>query len=173
MRIAPLLLGALLLAATPVSSQPAPPVGPGAAASDTDARLAAARRMMETTGAMALAAQLIDALEGQLVAALSQANPGREAQVRQVVTELLLPEFRTRVGELEAPILRIWADAFTAAEMEEIIAFYATPAGRKTLSVMPQLSQQSGMLGMAWGQRVAQEAFAKHERALRERGIRI
>lgn len=173
MRTTIVVLAAMLAAGGPAHAQPAPPSVPGATATDLDARLEAARRMMAVTGAMSIAAQLIDALEGQLVALLEQANPGREAQVRAVVSELLLPEFRARIGELEQPLQRIWADAFTVAEMDEIMAFYATPAGRKTLSVMPQLSQQSSMLGMAWGRRVAEEAFAKHERALRERGIRI
>jgi len=39
--------------------------------------------------------------------------------------------------------------------------------------VTPQISQQSTALGMAWGQRVAQDAIAKHERTIRERGIRL
>ena len=175
MRIAHLVLAGCLLAGAPalVPTALAQSVAPAAASPDGEARLAAARRLMQATGATALAGQLVDALEQQLVALLAQANPGREAEVRSIVTDLLLPEFRARVGELEGPTERIWAAAFTAAEMDEIIAFYATPVGRKALSVMPQLAQRSTELGMAWGQRVAQEAFAKHQAALRARGIRI
>lgn len=172
MRLATLSLAALLLAA-PALAQTAPPAPPTAATTDTDARLDAARKLMEATGAIGMARQMIDGLEQQLVQIIAGANPGKEAQVRSLVTELLMPEFRARIGELEQPTLRIWADAFTVAEIEELLAFYATPIGRKTLSVMPQLSQQSSALGMAWGQRVAQDAITKHERAIRERGIRI
>jgi hypothetical protein len=171
MRFVAFMLAAALSATAPAHAQPAP--APAAAASDAAARLAAARRLMEATGAIAMVGQMIDALDQQLVAHLSQMNPGKEAEVRRIVTDLLLPEFRARAGELEEPTMRIWADAFTAAEMDEIVAFYATPVGRKALAMMPQLAAQSTQLGMAWGQRVAQEAFAKHERAMRERGIRI
>jgi hypothetical protein len=171
--IAALRAAALALAlAAPVLAQPAPaPAQP--ATSETDARLSAARKLMETTGAIGMARQMIDGLEQQLVQIIASANPGKEAQVQSLVTELLMPEFRARIGELEEPTLRVWADAFTVAEMDELLAFYATPIGRKTLSVMPQLSQQSSALGMAWGQRVAQDAIAKHERAIRDRGIRL
>jgi hypothetical protein len=164
-------LAALLLAAPAMAQttpNPAPP-----AATDLDARLDAARRLMEVTGAMGMARQVMDGLEAQLIQLIASANPGKEALVNSLVTELLMPEFRARVGELEQPSLRIYAGAFTLAEMEELIGFYATPIGRKVLAVTPTISQQSAALGMAWGQRVAQDALAKHERAIRDRGIRL
>lgn len=164
-------LAALLLAA-PAMAQPAPAPAPPAA-TDLDARLDAARRLMEVTGAMRMAGQIMDGLETQLIQIIASANPGKEALVRSLVSDLIMPEFRARVGELEQPILRIHADAFTGAEMEELIAFYATPLGRKVLAVTPQVSQQTFTLGAAWGQRVAQDAVAKHERAIRERGIQL
>lgn len=166
------LLGACLVAAGTAAAQPPPAAAPPPG-TELQARMDAARRLMAVTGAAALAGQMVDAVGQQLIAHLVQANPGREAEVRAIVAELLLPEFRARIGELEEPSIRIWSDAFTAAEMEEIMAFYATPVGRKALALMPELATRSTQLGMAWGQRVAQEAFIRHEAAMRARGVRF
>ena len=175
MRVPAMLTAVLLFGAAPAHAQAQAPQAqaPQAAAPDLDARMDAARRLMTATGAIGMAGQLVDILGQQLVTHLAQMNPGRQAEVQGLVAELLLPEFRARVGELEQPMIRIWADTFTVAEMEELIAFYATPTGRKALAAMPQLAAQANQLGMAWGQRVAQEAFAKHEAAMRARGLRI
>jgi uncharacterized protein len=164
-------LAALLLAA-PAMAQPAPAPAPPAA-TDLDARLDTARRLMEVTDEMGMLRQIMGALEAQLIQRIATANPGKEDLVRRLVSDLIMPEFRARVGELVQPTLRIYAGSFTQAEMEELMAFYATPIGRKVLAVTPQITQQSTALGLAWGQRITRDAIAKHERAIRERGIRL
>lgn len=51
-------------------------------------------------------------------------------------------------ASLKPEFLRIYADAFTADELRELAAFYRTPLGVKTVSLMPQLMQQGSELGM-------------------------
>ena len=45
-------------------------------------------------------------------------------------------------------LLSIYANAFTASELREINAFYATPTGRKTIELLPVLMAQGGQIGM-------------------------
>jgi hypothetical protein len=166
---AALAIALFLLAAAP-SARAQPAAAPPA---EQQARLDAAQRLMAATGAIGMATQMLAGMQAQLIALLGQMNPGKHAEVQSLVTDVLLPEFRMRLGELEEPIKLIWAEAFTIAEMDELVAFYGTPLGRKALSVVPQIAQQAQAVGMAWGQRVAQEAIAKHEQTIRARGIRI
>ncbi len=50
---------------------------------------------------------------------------------------------------LKPELIRIYADTFTAAELREINAFYATKTGRKTIEKMPVLTEQGAQLGAA------------------------
>jgi hypothetical protein len=50
--------------------------------------------------------------------------------------------------EIRPQMAKLYADAFTHAELAEIIAFYQTPTGQKTLDKLPVLTQQSMMMAM-------------------------
>ncbi len=50
--------------------------------------------------------------------------------------------------EMRPILAKNYADAFTESELREIIAFYQTPAGQKTLAKLPALTQQSMVLAM-------------------------
>lgn len=48
---------------------------------------------------------------------------------------------------LKPDMVKIYADAFSASELKELIAFYRTPTGKKTIEKMPQLMAQGGQIG--------------------------
>jgi uncharacterized protein len=50
--------------------------------------------------------------------------------------------------DIRPQMAKLYTDAFTQAELAEIIAFYQTPTGQKTLDKLPGLTQQSMMIGM-------------------------
>src|SRR5690606_34481683 len=62
--------------------------------------------------------------------AMIQQNPAL-AQVRDVLSEFFR-EFM-RWEELRPEYIRLYRDAFTESELRELIAFYRTPVGQKTL----------------------------------------
>ena len=47
------------------------------------------------------------------------------------------------VDEMLAEMVPLYANNFTAAEIRELTAFYATPLGRKMMTMMPKLSAES------------------------------
>lgn len=49
--------------------------------------------------------------------------------------------------DLRPEFVRIYAESFTAAELNELTAFYQTPTGRKAASVMPDLMSKGMVLG--------------------------
>jgi hypothetical protein len=53
-----------------------------------------------------------------------------------------------RYDSVKPDLLRIYANAFTASELREINAFYATPTGRKTIELLPALMAQGGQIGV-------------------------
>ena len=49
-------------------------------------------------------------------------------------------------------LTQIYAEAFTENELRDLIAFYKTPTGQKTLSLMPELTQKGAQLGVTEAQ---------------------
>lgn len=50
-------------------------------------------------------------------------------------------------------ITKLYLEAFSEPEMREITAFYRTPTGQKSLTLLPQLMQKGAAIGSALGQR--------------------
>ncbi|MGD2116524.1 MAG: DUF2059 domain-containing protein [Acidobacteriota bacterium] len=66
--------------------------------------------------------------------------------------------------ELEREMVTIYMGAFTEQELRDLAAFYRTPLGQKTLTVLPQVMQQGAQVGM----RLAQEHSGELEEMLAE-----
>ena len=70
---------------------------------------------------------------------------------------------------LKPDMVQIYADAFTASELKELIAFYRTPTGKKTIEKMPQLMSQGGQIG---AKRV-QDNIQELQQSIKEEAERI
>lgn len=49
--------------------------------------------------------------------------------------------------EIQPEYVRLYMDAYTESEIRELIEFYETPVGRKTVELMPVLMQQGAEIG--------------------------
>lgn len=49
--------------------------------------------------------------------------------------------------DLKPEMVKLYANAFTESELKEINAFYATPTGRKTIRLMPELMAKGAQIG--------------------------
>ncbi|HEV7667860.1 MAG TPA: DUF2059 domain-containing protein [Thermoanaerobaculia bacterium] len=60
-------------------------------------------------------------------------------------------EWATRVLTWEnmgPPLIKVYLETFNEAEVREMAAFYRTPAGRKALIKLPELTQKATVIGM-------------------------
>lgn len=55
--------------------------------------------------------------------------------------------------DLRAEMVALYAKAYTAEELEELIIFYKSPLGRKTLESMPALRNQGSQLGRKYAEK--------------------
>jgi hypothetical protein len=51
--------------------------------------------------------------------------------------------------EVRPKVAKLYSDAFTEAELRELIAFYQTPTGQKAVAKLPALVQESGVVAMS------------------------
>jgi uncharacterized protein len=151
--------------AAPQAGTPGKPTSPEA--------LAVAKELLELTGAARLANQTMTQVSEQVSVAIAQQNNKPVAEVRRIVEEVLMPEFRARVPEIVEFSANLWASQMTADELRQLVAFYRTPLGQRLTEVTPVVASQSAIFGMRWGQEVAISALQKHAETLRQRGLRI
>jgi hypothetical protein len=109
--------------------------------------------VMELFRAMRLQATLPDTSAAMIDMEISR-NPGL-TPYRDVMVGWLK---KYMTWDAMAPQLtRIYAEAFTEAELKEMSAFYKTPTGQKALSKLPELGQKGAMIGAQLGQQHSDE----------------
>lgn len=116
---------------------------------------------------------MLTALRGQFVRLLAQGSGKSETVTAATVDEVLLPDLRARMPELTGAITEVYATLFSAEDLRGLQAFYASPLGQTLLRQQANLGRYTFEIGAAWGQRVSNEALAKHAETLRRRGFKL
>jgi hypothetical protein len=106
-------------------------------------------KLLEVTNVNQASLAMMDAvfvqIEKQFVAS-AEARGNRPADIAE--SKELFSEFRQRsskidlAGIMQEAYIRIYAKYFTEEELEALIAFYSTPAGKKSIEVMPDLARE-------------------------------
>lgn len=81
--------------------------------------------------------ELTEAQKPELKKAATDAYARLDAQLKAFLSD------RPKITKLsESAVLQVYDQAFTEAELRELIAFYGTPTGQKALKFLPTLSTQ-------------------------------
>jgi uncharacterized protein len=155
-----------LLAASPAGAQSPSP--------DT---LAAARELIVTMRAAdyfktimpAIVQQLKPAIVQQRKPAIVQNRPQVERDY-DAIMPLMLDSMNARVNEIIEQVAALYARNFTAAELNEVVAFYRGPTGQKFIQKLPLITQESMVIGQRFGQSIAAELRSRIVDELRKRG---
>ena len=133
------LASSLLLAALPARGE-----SPAAAPAESKADLI--RRLMAVSGSdtvgMQIMTQLLDTFRMQMPEVPAEFWDGfaKEIDSKQLV-EMIVP---------------VYDRHFAEQDLRDLIAFYATPTGRKLVAAMPQIAAESMAIGMEWGKAAAE-----------------
>lgn len=132
---------------------------------------AVAQQYKPATSHEQAAVELIELLEvgettlagtNMMIESMIDQNP-ELAQFRDIFEDFFAQHFRWET--LLPEYVRIYREAFTEAELRELIAFYKSPVGRKTVELMPRLMQE----GAEIGQKQIEPHLPELERRIRER----
>ena len=130
--------------------------------------------LFQVTGAGALGVQMATMASNSVIDAMRQSQPDVPERAVTVVKETLSGEFVKAFearGELMTTMVEIYARHFTQAEVKALLAFYATDVGRKMVSVLPVIAQESGAAGQQWAQQNMPGMIERLERRLRAEGL--
>ncbi|MEP1207977.1 MAG: DUF2059 domain-containing protein [Rhizobiaceae bacterium] len=115
----------------------------------SQSHLAKAREAIAATKATDSFDAILFEAAAQLKNRLSRDNPDQADRISEVVDAEAIA-LAPRRGDLELEAARLFASAFTEAEMGEIATFFATPAGTKYLQSTPVLARELGKAARIW-----------------------
>lgn len=110
--------------------------------------------LLVLTGATNLGKMFSEAYIQQMTRLLKQSRPDLEPRVFDILQEEVNSVIDEEVGEgnivneLSYPIYHKY---LTKEDVADLVQFYKTPLGQKTIEVMPMISQEAVMAGQQWG----------------------
>jgi hypothetical protein len=110
------------------------------AAADPAAHQEAARQLLAAVNMERMLSQSIE----QMLELQIQQNP-QLAPFRQTMLDFL--DKYMSYESLEEDLVALYAEAFSEAELRDLVAFYETPTGQKTVQLMPTLMSRGAQIG--------------------------
>lgn len=142
MRVRNLMLLFVVGVACPTAAQPAS-TSPAGAEID---------RLMDLTGTSTLGAQAASLVFNQMLSDLVRTQPNVPERAVTGVKDVIRRELEVAflAPELRAKQAALLAERFTAEDVRQLIAFYATPAGQKMVAMLPSLLDAGMAAGQDW-----------------------
>lgn len=108
----------------------------------------------------AKAVQLIEINSGATFDVMLKPLVGMVAEENK---EAFKAEVKESMKDLFDQLAVVYMESFTEAELDEILAFYATPVGQKMTAELPVITEKSMQIGQQWGMKL-QPLMAKYSK---------
>ncbi len=149
----------------PLAAQPVPQSAPPA----SDAALAAAKALIVAMHATDQFKAILPNIMQALKPAVVQGRPDAEKDFN-VIVPVIVEGMTARIQELANDLAGVYARNFTVDELNQLAAFYHSPVGEALVAKTPAITQQSLVIGQAFGQKVAAEMQTRIAEEMRKRG---
>ncbi len=135
----------------------------------------AIRQLIVATGALEIGEQFANMISMQMSQTLRQSNPDIPPRAFDIIQQEVMAVIGEELesGSFERLIVPVYAKYFNLEEVQELLAFYRTDIGRKTVEVMPLLTQESMQVGQNWGINIGPLIGQRVVQKLAEEGIEI
>lgn len=121
------------------------------AQSPSSSKTFAIKQLLEVTGGAKMATAILD----NMINTFKEGNiPVHDDMWKEARKEMNMEEFVEMV-------IPIYDKHYTEDEIKELIAFYNTPVGKKTIQVMPALMQDCMIMGQEWGRKTWEKVQKK------------
>jgi hypothetical protein len=145
-----------------------------AKAQDVDPQaLELSRKIAALTNAQATGDQVLSMIMPKLTELVVRANPGMEAQARDLMDSEVTPAMRELLPEMVELTAQIYARHFTVDELTQLTDFYGTPLGQKLIQTQPALIAEAGQAGQQWAVKVIQKVLKDLQPEFQKRGLQV
>lgn len=141
------------------------------ARADDDARQKLFIELYEVMGYDTILAQITDAVGNATETALRQKHPGIDRKAVDIVREVVEESFAGLKPDLVRFTGTFMVSNFTENEIRDLIAFYKTPTGRKSLTLVPKMTQELSVWIAPTMERVQAEMAEKLRKRLKKEGF--
>jgi uncharacterized protein len=149
--------------------------GPAARATDQPdaAALAKARELVDASMVPGSSDQMVGAISGSVAQLILSVNPGKEEQIGPVVDAYFTPLLREHFSELSEVPAASFAKTFTTAELDQLLAFYRSPLGKKYLDAQAKAQADMMTQGPAVTRKLLDQAMKKMGPELGRQGMKV
>jgi len=147
---------------TPAGQKPAAP----AVVASTERKIDAAkeadiRRLLDVTGAKKIAAETMQSMTQSMRPILVNALPSGD--YRDKLIDLFFAKFQAKadMSQLLELSIPLYDKYYSHEEIKSLLAFYATPAGQKSITAMPQLIEELREAGKKWGEKLGRDSMTE------------
>ena len=134
---------------------------------------AAIETLMDLTNTKSLPQQMAGMAAVQVEDGLKRTQPNLPEQANQVVRDVLNTEFAKMMqgpDGIHDELVALYAKHFTLDDLKTLIAFYQTPVGRKAITEMPALGQETTAAAVRWSQANAGRIMGTIQDRIRSEG---
>jgi uncharacterized protein len=131
-------------------------------------------RLLQITGAENVSEQFSSTILHQMFASLKAARPDipdRAYKVMEREISSILSEHVSTPGGLLDQVIFVYDKYYTDQEIRELLTFYSSPIGKKVVSTMPTVLNESIMAGQRWEESIAPEIKTRLIDSLRREGL--
>lgn len=159
---------------TQAQAQPAPAeAAPQDPAQDAKHRAALAHEVVKLFDLRALMSNVLTVTSKTLLPIILEANPGQDARIDPIVKDAVQKAILAHMDELEKNRAAVYAEFFTAPELEQLRDFYKSPAGQKMIKVTPDMMARSAVLDHDLMIDAVRAANKEIGRQLRKNGMKV
>jgi len=130
-------------------------------------------RLLELTGAVAMGQQMASFFVTQIAQDIRRDNPRVPQQVIDALPEEVNAVFVEAMPALKEMVIPLYDRHFALEELQGLTSFYSSPLGRKTVSVMPALLNESMTLGARWGRELGPRIAQRMRVRFKDENLKI
>jgi hypothetical protein len=158
--------------AAPAPSAPAPaaPAAPGTPAEPSPAALAAADSVLTDMGIKRTLGLVVPGMLTELERNVTTTRPDIKAQLRDTLRSIQ-PEFDKSAQDMYAKATALMVTMLSEKDIEDVAAFFSSPAGKKYLAAEPQFMQRFGEIVGPWREQMSTDIVTRARQEMKKKGI--
>jgi hypothetical protein len=156
--------------ASPAAGAQAPAAAPAASAEPSPGALTAADSILTDMGIKRTLSLVVPGMLSELERNVTTTRPDIKAQLREAL-RTIQPEFDKSAKDMYAKATALMVTMLSDKEIEEVAAFFKSPAGQKYLAAEPQFMQRFGELVGPWREQMSADIVTRARQEMKKKGI--
>lgn len=148
------------------------PSGPVSAQARDEAAMQYAYQVIELAGIKGTVEQSVEKVLTTSSNKVELANPRNKAEVHDAMEKIYAPVVRQRIADIMEALAANYARQFSKDELEQIVKFYQTEAGRKYLAARTRLEAENSQITAKLLQKAFYDARVELDKELAKRGLK-